>query len=390
MRSNILLTQPNRMPNFTKTFRLLLAVLFYAQVGQAQTWENHPLAQVRTFSVDSSNNLWCASREWVVNRYVDYLVKFKNGTFTKVKFWNTADSPLIYDVLFAENALWVGTTKGIVRITEKDTIRYDPTSAGVFNDTCVALYSHNKVVYALSPSILHAFREGSWSIVFRNLEVKYTDFVVTQDTTYLTSYSGFYKYSNQSKAQKKVTYYGTYEDNYDHVHLDPQGAVWFHNWWALFRYQGGKLEYYGAKNINGFGTAGFEDFAFDSKGGIWTVWGKEGVQVLRNGTLTTFTTSNSNILSDNESSVIIKNDKVYVGAFTGLSILEGGVVTALSETDLTKHTYTLYDGQGNELFRQVSYETFLETLSSLKGFYVLKINGANGLVETKKIFRSTY
>lgn len=296
--------------------RIILFILFQfsAFLSIAQDWTNYPSVDMKVITMDTNEVVWGT------NIQQNKLVKFEGGIY-KSSFLQPSkfSSHRINDILLNGKFTWIGTSMGIFRILDKDTVYFGKNNSGLSNDTCNALFEYKKAIYALSNSTLYKYENGIWNLVLSKPKAFFQDLAIASDSIYLTSTNGFYVSSLTGTLTQK-TYYGTYQDFYDHVKIDSKGVVWFHNWWSLFRYSNGKIELSGVENFAGYSNAGFEDIAIDSQDNIWMAWGKQGVTTfLNNKNLTVYNQSNSNIISDNTHSLVFGRNKIYVGTYYGLS-----------------------------------------------------------------------
>lgn len=68
--------------------------------------------------------------------------------------------------------------------------------------------------------------------------------------------------------------------------------------------------------MTGMPDSGLDSFIIDKYDNIWMAWGKHGVIVFHNGAiLHTFNKQNSNIISDNTSNVVLKDNIIAIACF---------------------------------------------------------------------------
>ena len=373
----------------TSLLRSLLFIVFWTGIGtlaSSQTWTTYPTVNMVLYGTDAEKTIWGTTT------YGDQLAFFKDGQQTLRRLPSVlGTNRSIFDMLWLNDTIWVGTDKGLARMTKQDTTIYNAASSAI-KDTVKALYHFNNVLYALGPSTLFRYQGGIWQIVKQSKGLFYNDFIVTRDSIFLTGTTGVWKMGADLVLRKSI-YYNGYEDQYDRIAIDAHGKIWVSSWWDLFQYGNGVFQYYGNKTIPAFPTAGLEDFDFDSQGNVWMAFGKQGAAALQlTGKFLNYTTANSNIAGDNAHSVLVVDGKVYVGSFQGLSVLDVSLVTSLDPLSVASdpsasRRYSIWDALGKALYTSLNEQEYLETLQTLSGLYLVRIQEGEKWLETKKILR---
>lgn len=273
-------------------------------------WENTRDLKFEMINLDVNGNIWCAN-----NKYEGFaeLIKIQNGKEIIIDF-SKFQAKQINDILEFDHSIWVGTTNGIINISGKDTTKYN-----LPNNDIKSLHVFDNQLFCSTTTSIYKLENSKWTLLATNQNEVFIDFVVTTNYIYIITAKSLLKYDGTFK---KVNHSLKYSD-FETIKIDSQGAIWISHWSGIVKFENDNFTYFDYSTVTGMPDSGLDSFIIDKYDNIWMAWKKHGVVVFQNGAiLHTFNKQNSNIISDNTSNIVMKDNMIAVACFDyrGLSL----------------------------------------------------------------------
>lgn len=268
-------------------------------------WENTRNLNFEMLDLDADGNIWCANNKY--DGLAD-LIKIQNGKEIIINF-SKYKAKQITDILEFDHSIWVGTTNGIINISGKDTTKYD-----LPNNNIRSLYVFDNQIFCSTINSIYKLENSKWTLLATNQNEVFIDFIVTTNYIYIITEKSLLKYDGTFKKVNHSLKYTGFET----IKIDSQGRIWISHWSGIAKFENDNdnFTYFDYSTVTGMPDSGLDNFIIDKYDNIWMAWGKHGVVVFQNGAiLHTFNKQNSNIISDNTSNMILKDNIIAVACF---------------------------------------------------------------------------